>query len=304
MRMSEWIEPGLTNAFAAEGTDAYRLCTFPDGWAERFGQDVLLSYKSEAARERLTTGLFNWARPLGLNFARVFGRFLPKQNAERHAPLLLVSETEMTSTASAMERGLRYGIDFSSGYSPGLFLDQRENRAFVRGARPKKMLNCFAYTCSFSIVAAASGANTMSVDLSKKSLARGRENFSLNSISSEGHRFLAEDVIEYLPRLARKGEKFDFIILDPPTFSRSHRGRSFQVERDFEPLLLAALEVAEREGHILLSTNCTSLDVHALDVMARYCLKASRRAGTLHREPGLPDFPAETAASTVWLSLR
>jgi 23S rRNA (cytosine1962-C5)-methyltransferase len=170
--------------------------------------------------------------------------------------------------------------------------------------QPKTLLNCFAYTCSFSAAAATVGATTVNVDLSKKSLARGRENFAHNSVLTDGHRFIAEDVMEFLPRLARRGEKFDFIILDPPTFSRSHRGKAFQVERDFETLLLAALEVAERNGRILLSTNCSTLNEHALEVMARFCLKASRRAGTLHKEPALPDFPSEIAARTVWLTLR
>ena len=171
-------------------------------------------------------------------------------------------------------------------------------------SRPKTLLNCFAYTCAFSVTAARDGAKTVSIDLSKKSLARGRENFELNEISSEGHRFIAEDVIAFLPRLARKGEKFDVIILDPPTFSRTHRGKAFQVERDFETLLQQALELSERDGKILLSTNCTTLSERALEVMARYCLKATRRAGSLHSQPALPDFPHGIGARTVWLTLR
>ena len=107
-----------------------------------------------------------------------------------------------------------------------------------------------------------------------------------------------------LPRLARKGEKFDVIVLDPPTFSRSHRGKTFQVEQDFEDLLLAALEVAARNAHILLSTNCSTLGERALEVMGRFCLKATRRAGTFHREQPLPDFPPGVGAATMWLSLR
>jgi len=144
----------------------------------------------------------------------------------------------------------------------------------------------------------------VSIDLSKKSLARGRENFALNSLSTTDHRFMADDVMTVLPRLARRGEKFDAIILDPPTFSRSHRGKAFQVENDFEDLLLAALEVAERNASILLSTNCSTLGERALEVMGRFCLKATRRAGEFHREPALPDFPAGVGAATVWLSLR
>jgi 23S rRNA G2069 N7-methylase RlmK/C1962 C5-methylase RlmI len=94
------------------------------------------------------------------------------------------------------------------------------------------------------------------------------------------------------------------IILDPPTFSRSYERKGFQVERDFEKLLVASVEVAERKASILLSTNCSTLQDHALEVMGRYCLKVSRRAGNFHRTPSLPDFPPGAGSSTVWLTLR
>jgi 23S rRNA (cytosine1962-C5)-methyltransferase len=76
------------------------------------------------------------------------------------------------------------------------------------------------------------------------------------------------------------------------------------VEQDFETLLLAALEVAARNARILLSTNCSSLRERALEVMGRFCLKATRRAGDFHREPPLPDFPPGVGAASVWLTLR
>lgn len=304
MRISEWIDPALVKTFAAEQTDAYRLCTSDDGWVERYGSDVLISYKTEVAHERLTTELYLWALSVEFKFTRIFARFLPRQNAQRAAPKLIEGDAALSLQSIATERLLRYGIDFESGYSIGLFIDQRENRSYVRALRPKTLLNCFAYTCSFAAAAATVGAKTLNVDLSKKSLARGRENFALNAQTTNDHRFLAEDVMEFLPRLARNGEKFDVIILDPPTFSRSRTGKAFQVEQDFETLLSNALELAERDGRILLSTNCTSLHEHALEVMARFCLKATRRAGSLHREVALPDFPPESGASTVWLTLR
>src|SRR5438067_1262506 len=304
MKMSEWIAPDLHRDFIAQQTDALRLCTCPDGWVERFGVDVLISYKTEAALERLKTELCLWALNVDFKFRRVFARFLPKQNAEREAPRLILGDPDTNFESTALERTLYYGIDFSAGYSVGLFIDQRENRRFVRDLAPATLLNCFAYTCSFSVAAATVGAKTVSVDLSKKSLSRGRENFALNSLSTADHRFLADDVMAVLPRLARKGEKFDVIILDPPTFSRTHRGKALQVEQDFETLLLAALEVAERNARILLSTNCSTLGERALEVMGRFCLKATRRAGNFHREPSLPDFPSGVGAATIWLTLR
>src|SRR3954471_7130230 len=304
MKMSEWIDPELHRKFIDQQTDALRLCTCADGWVERFGVDILISYKTEAALETLKTELCLWALNVDFKFRRVFARFLPKQNADREAPTLILGDPDTNLESTALERSLSYAIDFSAGYSGGLFIDQRENRRFVRDFAPTNLLNCFAYTCSFSVAAATVGAMTVSVDLSKKSLARGRENFALNSVSTTDHRFIADDVMAVLPRLARKGEKFDVIILDPPTFSRTHRGRTFQVEHDFETLLLAALEVAERDARILLSTNCSSLGKSALEVMGRFCLKASRRAGNFHREPPRPDFPPGVGAATVWLTLR
>ncbi|MDQ2919514.1 MAG: class I SAM-dependent methyltransferase, partial [Verrucomicrobiota bacterium] len=211
MRMSEWIDPATVKAFATEQTDAYRLCTFDDGWVERFGSDVLISHKIEAARERLTNELAIWSLANEFKFTRIFARFLPKKNAERVAPQLVVGDGKSNLQTIASERFLRYGIDFESGYSVGLFPDQRENRSYVRNTKPRSVLNCFAYTCAFSVAAANVGAKTVNVDLSKKSLARGKENFALNSILTEGHRFVADDVLEFLPRLARKGEKFDCI---------------------------------------------------------------------------------------------
>jgi 23S rRNA (cytosine1962-C5)-methyltransferase len=302
--MSEWIEPEMHRDFIAQQTDALRLCTAPDGWVERFGVDVLISHKTDAALERLKTELCLWALNADFKFRRVFARFLPKQNAEREAPRLILGDPGTNLQSTALERSLSYAIDFGAGYSVGLFIDQRENRRFVRNLAPGTLLNCFAYTCSFSVAAATVGARTVSVDLSKKSLARGRENFALNSVPTTDHRFMADDVMTVLPRLARRGEKFDVIILDPPTFSRTHRGRTFQVENDFETLLLAALEVAQRNARILLSTNCSTLGERALEVMGRFCLKATRRAGGFHREPALPDFPAGVGAASVWLTLR
>ena len=301
---SGWVDATLLRDFQAEGTDAHRLCTIDDGWVERFGRDVLISFKRVLARERLVQELQAWASTVPFEFGRVFARFIPRKNEEREPPTLIFGDPGENLQTIATERHLKFGIDFGAGYSVGFFVDQRENRRHVRHIAPKRLLNCFAYTCSFSVSAACAGAITLNVDLSKKSLARGRENFALNSLPTIDHRFIADDVTAVLPRLARKGEKFDVIILDPPTFSRSPGGKSFHVENDFEKLLVDALELAERDSHVLLSTNCSTLREHALEVMARYGLKAAQRAAMLHRQPPLPDFPPGAGASSIWLTLR
>ena len=299
-----WIDPALLRDFQAEGTDSHRLCTMEDGWVERFGRDVLISFKRVLTRERLLTELQSWAASVGFQFRRIFARFVPRKSEQREPPRLIFGDPGVNLQTIATERHLKFGIDFGTGYSPGLFLDQRENRRYVRHIAPRRLLNCFAYTCSFSISAACRGATTFNIDISKKHLARGRENFALNNLPTIDHRFIADDVRAVLPRLARRGEKFEAIILDPPTFSRSPGAKRFQVEEDFEKLLIGALELAERDSHVLLSTNCSTLREHALEVMARYCLKATRRAATFHRSSRLPDFPPVAGASSIWLALR
>jgi 23S rRNA (cytosine1962-C5)-methyltransferase len=304
MKKGDWIDRELLSAFEAEGTTAHRLCTIDNGWAERFGVDVLISFRADAARDRLASELKTWASANQLQIDRVFGRFLPKKNEERETPRLLSGNEAESLQTVATENNLKFGIDFGAGYSAGLFVDQRENRRFVRQLKPKRLLNCFAYTCSFSVAAASVGAQTVNVDLSKKSLQRGRQNFALNELSTNGHQFIADDVRPVLRRLARRDEKFDMIVLDPPTFSRTKGGAAFHVEKDFEELIVAALEIADRESKILLSTNCETLHEQALERMARYALKLSRRSGAFHRQPPPVDFPPGSAAKTIWLTLN
>ena len=299
-----WISPELFAAFEAEGTSAHRLFTSRDAWVERLGRDVLISFKLDAARDEALAGLREWGALARFPSERVFSRFLPRQNAERVAPVLMVGDPAASLHSVVTERGVRFGIDFGAGYSAGLFIDQRANRGRVRKLAPKRMLNTFAYTCSFSVVAAMAGAQTLSIDLSKKSLDRGRKNFELNGLPLDRHRFLADDVLDVLPRLERRGEKFDLIILDPPTFSLGNRGRRWQVEEQIEDLLRTALELAAPKASLLISTNCTKLDLSALERTARFALKTARLGGNISHEPSLPDFPAGEGAQTLWVSLR
>jgi 23S rRNA (cytosine1962-C5)-methyltransferase len=301
----EWISPATFAAMTAKGTDAHRLASGEGAWLERFGEDLLLSYQAEPARDAAMSELD--ARCASFNYTprRVFGKYLPTQAAERVAPELLRGDGGGPMETEVTEAGVRYGLDFAGGYSAGLFIDQRENRARLRAWKPKRLLNTFAYTCSFSVVAALVGAKTLSVDLSRRSLTRGEENFSRNALDPKtSHRFIADDVLAVLPRLARRGEKFDAIVLDPPTFSRNQSGVAFQVQRDFEKLVALALEVAAPAAKILLSVNHSAMRVADLEWAARHAIKLAGSVGDFLPSAPLTDFPAGHGAKTVWVELR
>ena len=299
-----WIAPEQRAVLEGAGTTAHRLATGSEGWVERLGDDAMISHKNDAALQVLLEGLEKWSAATGWIPARIFTRFLPLKNDERISPILHRGDPSLPLTTVVTEEGIRYALDFAAGYSHGLFLDQRVNRAKVRALRPKRMLNTFAYTCSFSVAAAMAGAETVSVDLSKKSLDRGKQNFALNGIAEKGHRFIAGDTLDLLPNLDSHSERFDLIILDPPTFSRGSNGRRWQVEEHFEDLLGAALELAMPKCSILLSTNCTKLNPVALEQMARMCTRGRRRTVDYPRFAPSVDFPTGTGSSTLWMMVR
>jgi 23S rRNA (cytosine1962-C5)-methyltransferase len=300
----EWISPAFWTALAGEGTDAHRLASAPGAWLERFGEDILLSYQTEAACAAALAEIEVRCGHYAFQPRRVFGKFLPTHAAERGAPTLLRGDASLPLETEAVEAGVRYGLDFGVGYSAGLFIDQRANRRRLRELKPRRFLNTFAYTCSFSVVAALAGAETVSVDLSRRSLSRGEENFSRNGVDpKEGHRFIADDVLVVMPRLVRRGDKFDVIVLDPPTFSRNQSGAAFKVERDFDRLVSLALEVAAPGAKILLSVNYSGMRVVDLERAARAALKLRGRSARFVPSVALPDFPAGHGSRTVWLEL-
>lgn len=195
------------------------------------------------------------------------------------------------------EYGVAYLVKPYAGFSTGLFLDQRENRRFLASeAKGKRVLNCFAYTCGFSVAAARAGAQTVSVDLSAKYLEWGKRNFALNSIPTEGHFFFASDVFEYFRRAEKKNEQFDLIILDPPSFSRDKKAGVFSIEKDFKRLVAEAYRRLGKGGRLFVSSNFANWNSTELRALVDKSLAQS------FRYLSLPPTPADFALDANPLS--
>lgn len=157
-----------------------------------------------------------------------------------------------------LENGIRFLIRPYEGYSVGLFLEHRDSRQRVRSlAEGRTVLNGFAYTCAFSVAAALGGATeTVSVDISKKSLEWGKRNFATNRLDLGRQRFICSDIFGYYRRARRQQRSFDLVILDPPTFARSKRSkRVFALPGDLERLVTGAVGLLNPGGYLLLATN-------------------------------------------------
>jgi 23S rRNA (cytosine1962-C5)-methyltransferase len=117
------------------------------------------------------------------------------------------------------------------------------------------VLNLFSYTCAFTVAAAVGGASrTLSVDASSRALERGRENLALSGLDGPSHRFVADDAFEVLARLAKRGERFDLICVDPPTFSTTKRSR-WTSGKDWAGLFAKVLCVLADGGAVLATSN-------------------------------------------------
>ncbi|GHC49056.1 class I SAM-dependent rRNA methyltransferase [Roseibacillus persicicus] len=210
---------------------------------------------------------------------------------------------EVTEPFPILENDIRYRIDFSAGYSQGIFLDQRDNRQRVRDlAQPgQTVLNTFAYTGAFSVCAAMGGATTTTLDLSQPYLDWAKENFRLNELDPAEHYFCKGDTFHWLKRFSKQGRQFNGIILDPPTFSRDKQGNVFSVEKDYGDLFALALSCLAPGGWILSSTNCRKLDEEAF---RRQLTRHQPRGTTLESAPMPPDFNGEPYLKALWLLPR
>jgi 23S rRNA (cytosine1962-C5)-methyltransferase len=158
------------------------------------------------------------------------------------------------------EAGLRFRVQVSKGQNHGLFLDMAEGRRWVREwalARPGgKLLNLFAYTCAFSVVARVAGAaQVVNVDMAAGALATGQQNHALNGIAG-GAAFLAHDIFNSWGKLSRGGP-YDLVVMDPPSYQKG----SFVATKDYARLMRRLPALLAPGGHALLCLNAPELDV-------------------------------------------
>ena len=148
------------------------------------------------------------------------------------------------------ENGIYYAVDVENGQKTGFFLDQKYNRlAVARLAKGRRVLDCFTHTGSFALNAAMGGAeHVTAVDVSVSAIEMAKANARRNGLD-ERMDFVAADVFELLPKLGEQGgHPYDFIILDPPAFTKSRRTVD-SAQRGYKEINLRALRLLPRGGY-------------------------------------------------------
>lgn len=277
------------------GTDAWRLIDgegddLPGLELEDFAGKWLLSTRDRQPPAALVA----WLKEKG---QATYWKRLDQQQKESPAHLCGPQQEE---EFTIHECGLAFEISFQSGYSQGIFLDQRDNRAALRArlSGGQTLLNTFAYTGAFSVFAASAGATATTLDLAQPYLDWAKRNFSLNGFDPAAHFFCKGDTFHWLARFAKQGRSFDGIVLDPPTFSRDKDGKVFRVEKDYGRLAELAFACLAPGGFLLASTNCRTLTSRAFEAQLR---GASRRPVKIRHNDMPADFTAEPYLKSVWV---
>ena len=221
---------------------------------------------------------------------------------QKDAPVHLYGP-EVAEPFPILENAAQFEISFQSGYSQGIFLDQRDNRAEVhRRCRPgMRVLNTFAYTGAFSVVAALGGAETTTLDLSRPYLDWAKRNFQLNGLDTDAHHFCKGDTFHWLRRFQRQGRRFDGIILDPPTFSRDEDGKVFRAADDFGKLAALAAGILSPGGWMLCCTNFRGVIPQQFESRV---LAALRRPFSVRHAPMPADFTDSPYLKSLWLQAK
>ena len=292
----QWITRQQWENLSSEDSNTHRICTGGEGWLDRYGDWVVETHSGGNFIDQASAGYRELTERYGFTPEGWLVRDHAKDARDQRSPRLVAGRAP--GQVVVRERGVGYHVEPAGGYSTGLFLDQCFNRRWVMSLLPQRMLNLFAYTGSFSVCAALAGAETTSVDVAKRALDIARSNFELNGISLHGgHRFVAEDVSRYVSRLLKRGESFDAIVLDPPTFGRAV-GRVFRLEQDLPMLVRNCWELLSPGGWMLVSCNYARWNSEKLLIVCRKQLSGMNFA----IEPG--ELPGEIPFGAISWRLR
>ena len=268
---------------------------------DRFGTVLvaqILSVGMEVRKEQLLPMLARVLRADGQQIDGIYQRndaaLRDKEGLEQGKGWLEIpGEQHPASTETEIcENGVYYNVDFENGQKTGFFLDQKFNRRAVANiARGKTVLDCFTHTGSFALNAALGGAaHVTAVDVSESAVEMARRNAARNGLEDRMD-FVCEDVFDLLPRLEREGSPYDFIILDPPAFTKARRTAQ-NAMRGYKEINYRAMRLLPRGGY-LATASCSHFASEAMFIKMLHAAAhdAGRQLRQIEVKQQAPDHP-------------
>ncbi len=190
------------------------------------------------------------------------------------------------------ENGVRYEVDVENGQKTGFFLDQKFNRKSIHGlVKGKKVLDCFTHMGTFALNAGLAGANdVLGLDISEFAIAQAEKNAELNGLSDRV-KFRAANVLDELPKLYEEGESFDFVILDPPAFTKS-KDATKKAIKGYREINMKGMKLV-RDGGFLATCSCSHFMTEELfiSVLGQAAKSVHKRLRQVRFGTQAPDHP-------------
>jgi 23S rRNA (cytosine1962-C5)-methyltransferase len=192
---------------------------------------------------------------------------------------------ELPDKIYAQRKKLKFLLHLAQQQNAGFFLDMEPGRQWLeQRAAGKRILNLFAYSCAFSVVAVAANAEkVVNVDMSSTALNLGRTNHLLNGLDKSRSEFLAENILKSWGRIKKRGP-YDLVVIDPPSYQKG----SFVAEKDYAKVIRRLPELMPSGGLVLACLNAPELDIDFLkQQFTGHCVSAE----FVERLPPHNDFP-------------
>ncbi len=259
--LRKWAKRTHTNCFRIYDRDIHHIPLVIDYYAGRFCVQYFAKSKEEneppASLVEETESIL--ARLFGVSKSQLYWRMRMRRKETRQYE----KRNEVKEFFVVLEYGVKFLVNLVDYLDTGLFLDHRETRQYVAQASVgKRLLNLFAYTCSFSVQAATMGATfTKSVDMSNTYTDWGRKNFLINHAKAITNPIVRADCLKILDDEIFLEQKYDVIVIDPPTISRSKKmDELFDVQIGYIQLIEKSLKLLYPGGIIFFSTNLKKFD--------------------------------------------
>ena len=170
-----------------------------------------------------------------------------------------------------------------------LIREEKERRGKQGDTAPIKVLNLFAYTGGATLAAAKAGAELTHVDASKGMVSWAKENAELSGLSKAPIRYLVDDCVKFVEREIRRGNLYDGIIMDPPSYGRGPKGEIWKIEDSIYPFLLLAEKILKKDAlFFLLNSYTTGLQAGVMQYMLEEIIGNGRTGQVCSDEVGLP----------------
>ena len=204
------------------------------------------------------------------------------------------SENRLPESWNITYGDLRFKIKPMGFKHTGLFPEQATNWDWMRelitnAGRPIKVLNLFAYTGGATVACAKAGASVCHVDASKGMVAAAKENASLSGLSDAPIRYIVDDCKKFVEREIRRGNKYDGIIMDPPSYGRGPTGEVWKIEESIDEFVeLVSGVLSDDPLFFLLNSYTTGLSASAMKYITDIRLLSKRSGSSIADEIGLP----------------